>query len=152
MIATAAVRDWMTAPALTVAPSWSVRRAYDLMTELGIRHLPVVEGEKLVGILTLSDIRDARPSDATTLSIWELNYLWDKLTVERVMTPDVITTTPESCVMDAVRTMLDYKISGLPVVDSLNHVVGFLSQIDVYRLLVAAGDAVRAAQPPAASN
>src|SRR5690606_17187028 len=106
--------------------------------ELGIRHLPVVEHDKLAGILTLSDIRDAKPSDATTLSVWELNYLWDQITVDRVMTQKVVTTTPDTLVGDAVRVMLDHKFSGLPVVDASGYVIGFLSQIDIYRLLVTA--------------
>lgn len=146
-VATATVREWMTSPALTVTPSWSIRRAYDCMTEAHIRHLPVVERDRLVGILTLSDIRDARPSDATTLSIWELNYLWDQLTVEKVMTQSVITTTPETLVIDAVKTMLEHKFSGLPVVDEHHRVVGFLSQIDIYRMLVAEAERELAARP-----
>lgn len=136
-IATAVVRDWMTTPALTISPAWSIRRACDFMNELGIRHLPVVENDRLAGILTLSDIRDARPSDATSLSIWELNYLWDQLTVERVMTTGVITTTPDALVVDAARTLLEHKFSGLPVVDENRRVVGFLSQIDINRMVVA---------------
>lgn len=142
MLSAALVRDWMTSPAVTVSPTWTIRKAYELMTELGIRHLPVVSKGSLAGILTLSDIRDAKPSDATTLSIWELNYLWDQITVASVMTTHVITTTPDARVIDAVRTMLDLKCSGLPVVDSDGRVVGFLSQIDVYRLIVEASDQV----------
>lgn len=138
MLATATVREWMTSPAVTISPSWTLRRAYEHMVELGIRHLPVVENDKLAGILTLSDIRDAKPSDATTLSVWELNYLWDQITVDRVMTQKVVTTTPDTLVGDAVRVMLDHKFSGLPVVDASGYVIGFLSQIDIYRLLVTA--------------
>ena len=138
MLKTTTVRDWMTSPALTVSPSWSVRSAYDLMKELGIRHLPVVDKDKLVGILTLSDIREAQPSDATTLSAWELNYLWEKLTVERVMTSPVVTVRADERVVDAVQIMLNRKFSGLPVVDAGDHLVGFLSQIDIYRMVAAA--------------
>ncbi len=137
MLATALVKEWMTSPAVTISPTWPIRRAYESMVEMGIRHLPVVEGHALVGVVTLSDIRDAKPSDATTLSIWELNYLWDQLTVDRIMTTSVITTTPDALVIEAVQTMLDNKFSGLPVVDDAHQVVGFLSQIDIYRLLVA---------------
>lgn len=140
MLKTTTVREWMTSPALTVLPTWSVRSAYDLMKELGIRHLPVVDHDKLVGILTLSDIREAQPSDATTLSTWELNYLWDQLTVERVMTHPVVTIRPEDSIVGAIRIMLDKKFSGLPVVDENQHLVGFLSQIDVYRMIVAVAD------------
>ena len=140
MLKTAIVKEWMTSPAVTITPLYSLRRAYELMTELGIRHLPVVDKDVLVGILTLSDIRDAKPSDATTLSIWELNYLWDQLTVDRIMTRQVITASPEALVTTAVQTMLDHKFSGLPVIDSDNRVVGFLSQIDIYRLLVTSAE------------
>lgn len=140
MLKTAIVKEWMTSPAVTITPLYSLRRAYELMTELGIRHLPVVDKDVLVGILTLSDIRDAKPSDATTLSIWELNYLWDQLTVDRIMTRPVITASPEALVTTAVQTMLDHKFSGLPVIDSDNRVVGFLSQIDIYRLLVTSAE------------
>jgi acetoin utilization protein AcuB len=137
MLKTATVREWMTSPALTVSPSWSVRSAYDLMNELGIRHLPVVTQGELVGILTLSDIREAQPSDATTLSAWELNYLWEKLTVERVMTTPVVTVRADDRVVDAIQIMLDRKFSGLPVIGTDGALEGFLSQIDIYRLLVA---------------
>lgn len=138
MLATARVRNWMTSPPITIAPSLPLRTAYDMMAEFGIRHLPVVDGTFLVGILTMSDIRDAKPSDATSLSVWELTYLWDQLTVDRIMTTQVVSTPPDALVVDAVQTMLDNKFSGLPVTDDARQVVGFLSQIDVYRLLVQA--------------
>jgi acetoin utilization protein AcuB len=106
------------------------------MNELGIRHLPVVSQDKLVGILTMSDVREAQPSDATTLSAWELNYLWEKLTVERVMTSPVVTVHADDLVVDAIKIMLDRKFSGLPVVDEHENLVGFLSQIDICRMIV----------------
>jgi CBS domain-containing protein len=136
MLSTACVKNWMTTPPITIPPSLPLRTAYDMMVEMGIRHLPVVDGTFLVGILTMSDIRDAKPSDATSLSVWELTYLWDQLTVERIMTTKVVTTRPGALVVDAVETMLNNKFSGLPVVNDAHHVVGFLSQIDIYRLLV----------------
>jgi acetoin utilization protein AcuB len=136
MLVNATIRDWMTTPAVSISPAASIRSAHHLMKEFGIRHLPVVEQEHLVGILTLSDIREASPSDASSLSVWELNYLWDKLTVDRVMTTDVITAKPDWLMIEAVRTLLDKKISGLPVIDNDGYLVGIVTEVDIFRLVI----------------
>lgn len=141
MLATETVQRWMTSPAVNISPAWSVRRAHSLMQELGIRHLPVVADLKLVGIVTLSDILEAEPSDATSLSAWELNFLWDKLTVEQIMTRKVVTTRPDALIVETVQTMFDQKFSGLPVVDAEGHLVGMLSQIDIYRMVLKLSEA-----------
>jgi CBS-domain-containing membrane protein len=136
MFETITVRQWMTSPAVTITSAWSIPSAFSLMKEMGIRHLPVVDNGKLVGIVTLSDILEAEPSDATTLSVWELSYLWNKLTVETVMTRNVFTISPDAPILDAVQMLLDHKFRGLPVVDKAGELVGFLSEIDVYRLIL----------------
>jgi acetoin utilization protein AcuB len=137
MFVQATIRDWMTTPAISISPAASIRRAHHLMKEFGIRHLPVVEQEHLVGILSLGDIREASPSDATTLSVWEMNYLWDKLTVERVMTTEVITAKPDDLMIEAVRTLLNKKISSLPIVDNEGYLVGIVTEVDIFRLVIA---------------
>ncbi|MEO1286788.1 MAG: CBS domain-containing protein [Chloroflexota bacterium] len=81
-------------------------------------------------------MREASPSDATTLSIWELNYLWSQLVVEKVMTRNVYTVTPETSILDVAELMLEHKISGLPVVDSQDNLVGMITESDVFRMLV----------------
>lgn len=136
MFETIVARDWMTSPAITVKPSARISDAHFIMKERGIRRLPVVENDRLVGIITIGDVREASPSDATTLSIWELNYLWAQLTVERVMTRDIVTVKADTPMLDVAQIMLDKKISGIPVVDNENHIVGIITESDVFRMLV----------------
>jgi len=107
------VRDWMTKPVLTITPEASISNAHQMMKEHGVRRLPVVDHGRLVGIITIGDVREASPSDATTLSIWELNYLWAQLTVDKVMTHHVTTIRSDQSIIDAAQIMLDQKISGL---------------------------------------
>jgi CBS domain-containing protein len=136
MFANAKVRDWMTSQVISVAPDTSIRSAYRLMKDAGIRHLPIVADNQLVGILSSGDIREASPSDATSLSIWELNYLWDKLTVERAMTRHVLTVQEDNLIVDALRLMLDNKFSSLPVLDAHHKLVGILTETDIFRLVL----------------
>ena len=130
------VKDWMTTEVVSVAPDTPIAAAHQIMKNNGIRRLPVSEDGKLVGIITIGDVREASPSDATTLSIWELNYLWAQLTVERVMTTNLLTVTPSTPVLDAAELMLEQKVSGLPVVESDGTLVGILTESDIFRMLV----------------
>jgi CBS domain-containing protein len=130
------VREWMTKQVLTVAPHTTLRSAHQLMKENHIRRLPVMDNGKLVGIITIGDAREASPSDATTLSIWELNYLWAQLTVDKVMTQPVITISPDAPIIDGAQLMLEHKISGLPVVDNQGKLVGILTESDIFKMLV----------------
>ena len=130
------VREWMTSPALTISPASSISNAHQIMKEHGVRRLPVIENERLVGIITIGDVREASPSDATTLSIWELNYLWTQLTVEKVMSHNVVTIEADKSIIDAAELMLNMKISGLPVIDSAGDLVGMLTESDIFRMLI----------------
>ncbi len=131
------VKDWMTKKVITVAPETSLPDAHRLMKLNHIRRLPVVDKKgKLLGIVTIGDIREASPSDATTLSVWELHYLLSKLTVGKIMTPSPITIKPEASISEAAQLMLENKIGGLPVVDDDNKVVGIITESDIFRLLV----------------
>jgi CBS domain-containing protein len=94
-----------------------------------------VDDGKLVGIITRGDVRGAEPSDATTLSIYELNYLLAKLTVAKIMTTNPITVTPDTPIREAARLMLEKKIAGLPVVEGAR-VVGIITESDIFRLVV----------------
>jgi len=129
------VKDWMVAPVITVEASSPISAAHHLMKNNGIRRLPVINNNKLVGIVTIGDVREASPSDATTLSIWELNYLWAQLTAEKIMTRNVITVTSNTPILDAAEIMLEQKVSGLPVVDE-GKLVGMLTESDVFRMLI----------------
>lgn len=130
------VRDWMTKNVITTRRNTSISSAHQIMRENNIRRLPVVENDKLVGLITIGDVREASPSDATTLSIWELNYLWAQLVVEKVMTENVYTVTPDAPVLDVAELMLEHKVSGIPVVDEDNKLVGVLTESDIFRMLV----------------
>src|SRR5512145_494125 len=88
------VRELMTATPITVAPESTVVDARHLMATRRFRHLLVVEGERLVGIVTDRDIRLNLPSPATSLSVWEMNYLLSKLTVSGVMSKSVLVVDP----------------------------------------------------------
>lgn len=131
------VHNWMTSPVISVTTDTPISVAHQMMKDKRVRRLPVVERDRVVGIITLGDVREASPSDATTLSIWELNYLWSQLTVERVMTKNVVTITPDSEVYEAAQLMLDRKLSGLPVVDADKRLIGMITESDIFRMLIA---------------
>jgi CBS domain-containing protein len=130
------VSEWMSQPVQVVQPDTPVADAYNLMMQAGIRRLPVVDNDQLIGIVTLGDLREARPSPATSLSIYELNYLLAKLTVEQVMTHNPYTVTPHTPIQEAARIMLERKISGLPVVDENGQTVGIITESDIFRMLI----------------
>jgi acetoin utilization protein AcuB len=105
---------------VTISPDASFFEARALIHEKGTRHLPVVDkNNHLVGIVTDRDIREAAPSDATLLSVQELNYLLGKLKVGSIMTPKekLITITPDTIIEEAVQLMHDHKIGCLPVIE-----------------------------------
>lgn len=130
------VREWMTKNVITTRPNTPISNAHQVMRENNIRRLPVVDNNKLVGLVTIGDVREASPSDATTLSIWELNYLWAQLVIEKVMTRNIFTVTPETLILDAAELMLEHKVGGLPVVDENNALVGVITESDIFRMLV----------------
>ncbi len=136
MVENIIVRDWMTSPVISVATDTPISDAHQIMKKNNIRRLTVVEDDKLVGIVTIGDIREASPSDATTLSIWELNYLWAQLTVERVMTHQTITVTPDTAIIKAAELMLEHKINGLPVVSDDMKLMGIITAADIFRMLI----------------
>lgn len=131
------VREWMTSPVITVTPDTSISLAHKIMKDNGVRRLVVVDPEDYVkGIITIGDVREASPSDAVTLSIWELNYLWAQLTVEKIMTSPVMTVQADEPILNAAKLMLAKKVSGLPVVNAEGRLVGMLTESDIFRLVV----------------
>ena len=121
---------------VTVKPSDSFLDAMNLVRRHGIRHLPVVEGRQVVGIVTDRDIRKASASPATSLSVHELHYLLDKITVAEIMTKPVITISADATVEDAARLLLKHRIGGLPVVRN-GELVGILTETDVLEAFLA---------------
>jgi CBS domain-containing protein len=129
------VKDWMTAEPVTASPYMTLPDALQLMKEQSIRRLPVCEDGKLIGIVTRGDLRGAQPSEATSLSVFELHYLVSRITLAQIMTRHPVTVTPTTTVEEAARIMLRQKISGLPVLDDDN-LVGIITESDIFRLVV----------------
>lgn len=130
------VRDWMTPDPITITPETTLPKAHRLMMEHNIRRLPVVKNKKVIGIVTLGDVRGAEPSGATTLSIWEINYLISRLKVEEIMTPRPLTVLQDATLGEAAEMMLEHKISGLPVVKDSDQLVGIITESDIFRKVV----------------
>ena len=126
------VEQLMTRALITAAPDTSVAEARSLMARERIRHLLVLDGTKLAGIVTDRDIRLNVASPATSLSVWELNFLLAKLTVGDVMTKTVIVVDSARDARDAARIMLDHRIGALPVLDG-DQLVGILTETDLVR-------------------
>lgn len=120
---------------VTVTPQDSFRHAMTLIRQKGIRHLPVVEGTRLVGIVTDRDLRQASPSPATSLEIHELHYLLEKVKVREIMTRKVHTVAPDTPIELAARLMLEHRIGGLPVLQA-GELVGILTETDILTAFV----------------
>ena len=129
------VSDWMTRKVITVSPEDSIADAAKLTKEKGIKHLPVVHGGKLKGILSDRDIKEYVPSKATSLDVYELHYLLAKTRVKEVMKTQAYTTTPDAPIEEAAMLMLDRKIGCLPVMED-NKLVGIISDRNIFQVLV----------------
>ena len=129
------VRNWMTPNPITITPQTTLPEAKRLMDEHYVRRLPVIHKGKLVGIVTRGDIREAQASTATTLSVYELNYLLDRTPAKEFMAHDPITISPDAPIGEAARRMMQHKIGGLPVVE-YGELVGIITETDFCRLLI----------------
>ncbi len=129
------VRNIMTSPVLSVSADMPVLEAAKLMKEKRIERLPVVDGGRLLGIVTKDRVLRASPSMATSLSLHEIHYLFAKLTVKEIMQKDVVTVSPETTVENAVRLAQEKRVGCLPVVEN-NNVVGILTTNDFFYLVL----------------
>jgi len=130
------VGDRMSKPVLSVSPETQVQDALAQMRKENVSRYPVLNKKgKLVGIVSESDLLNASPSEATTLSVWEINYLLSKITVERVMSKNVITVEEDCTLEEAARLMADHRIGGLPVIRN-DSVVGIITETDLFRLFL----------------
>ncbi|HEY7250871.1 MAG TPA: CBS domain-containing protein, partial [Methylomirabilota bacterium] len=144
------VGDLMTTAAnlITVPLQTPILEARRLMLDKRIRHLLVTDADRLLGIVTDRDIRLNLPSQATSLSVWEINHLLLKLTVDEVMTRGVITVGPDRDARDAAQLMLDHSIGALPVTDG-GALMGIVTETDVLRAFVWMSGGPGSAQPVA---
>ncbi len=130
------VKNWMSKNIITVGANDSMQDAVRLLKEHGIKMMPVMKNEKLVGIITDRDLKRASASDATTLDVHELLFLVSKIKVRDIMTKDPIMIPDDFTVEETAEILLKNKISGAPVIDSEGHVVGTITQTDLFRVLI----------------
>ena len=130
------VGDRMSHHPVTTGPEMPINEALLLMKERKVRRLPVLDKRgHLVGIVSEKDLLNASPSAATTLSVWELNYLISKITVADVMTKNVITVGEFTPLEEAACIMADKKIGGLPVMRD-DRLIGIITETDMFKTFI----------------
>lgn len=127
-----AVKDFMTRKVVYISPNTTIAHAADMMHEQKLHRLPVIENDQLVGLVTEGTIAEASPSKATSLSIYEMNYLLNKTKVGDVMIRDVVTISQFASLEDATYLMLKNKIGILPVVDN-EQLYGVITDRDIFK-------------------
>ncbi|HHV71835.1 MAG TPA: CBS domain-containing protein [Clostridia bacterium] len=126
------VKMRMTPNPITVDKDVNILDALKLMQDNQIRRLPVMDNGRLVGIVTDRDLREVSPSPASTLSIFELNYLLSKTKIKDIMTKNVITISPDALIEEAASLMREHTIGGLPVVDDNGKLVGIITETNIF--------------------
>jgi acetoin utilization protein AcuB len=126
----------MTKNPVTIQVGASIAELSTLMKENKLKKVPVLDGEKLVGIVTDKDVDRVSPSGATLLSVFEISALLAKTTVKDAMTKDVVTCTPDTYIEDAAILMRQNKINALVVVED-EKVVGIITESDMLSSLIA---------------
>jgi acetoin utilization protein AcuB len=130
------VGERMSKPVITIRPEVPIQEALNLMHKEHVRRFPVIDHHgRMIGLVSESDLMNASPSEATSLSVWELNYLISKITVERVMTRKIITTTEDIPLEEAARIMADNNIGSLPVLRG-ESVVGIITETDLFKIFL----------------
>jgi acetoin utilization protein AcuB len=132
----------MTPQPTTVNEDTSIIEAAELMKERQFRRFPVLRGDELVGIVTDRDLRSAAPSQVISFDAEErtlmpdLHDLLAQVKVGEIMSTDVVAVDPEQTIVTAALLMLKHRISGLPVVDSKDELVGIITEGDIFKVLV----------------
>ncbi|HEX7619807.1 MAG TPA: CBS domain-containing protein [Anaerolineales bacterium] len=125
----------MSHPVITVQPDIQITKAHELMAHEKIRQMPVVKNGKLVGIVSENDILKAYPSSVTSLAVWEIASLLEKIKVREVMVKDVRTVQEDTLIEEAARIMADTEISSLPVIRD-KELVGIITQTDLFDIML----------------
>jgi len=129
------VGDRMSHPVITVTPDMAIHDVLAMFKQEHIRRAPVIKNGKLVGIASETDLLNASPSDVSSLSIWEMNYLLSKITIKTVMNKKVITVDEDTPIEEAARIMADNKIGGLPVLKK-GRVTGMITETDLFKIFL----------------
>ncbi|MCR4856115.1 MAG: CBS domain-containing protein [Erysipelotrichaceae bacterium] len=131
------VKDNMVSSPVTLGPDQSVSEAVDIMSENDLHRLPVVdENGKLLGLVTETVITSNTPNNASSLSVFELNYLLNKLTIKDIMIKDVITIGKDALLEEAATLMRKNDIGCLPVVDDENRLIGIITHNDIFTAFI----------------
>ncbi len=131
------VKDNMVPSPITIGPNQSVSEAIDIMSENKLHRLPVVDGSnKLVGLVTEGLIASNTPNSSTSLSVFELNYLLNKLTIKDIMIRDVITIDKEALLEEAATLLRKNDIGCLPVVDENKKLIGIITHNDIFTAFI----------------
>ena len=130
------VSQWMTKTVVTIKPHDTVRHARELLSKHRINQLPVVVNDKLVGIVTDRDIRDAYPSSLRLLRGKDIDDFADTHIIEEVMTYDVIAVNPQTPLREAAHRLRRQRLGALPVVDQ-EKLVGIITRSDLLDALLA---------------
>lgn len=130
------VQDWMSKNVITIEVDKSMEDAVKLLKKHDIKMLPVMKKGKLTGIVTDRDLKRAQASDATSLDIHELLYLLSTIKIGHVMSKNPITIPIDFTIEETADILLKNKISGAPVVDSKENIVGAITQNDLFRALI----------------
>lgn len=128
------IKDSMTTPVISISSEAGLSEARKIMTESKVRRLPVVDNGELVGIVSFTDVLEAKLAASTTMNVWELSQLVLDMKVKDVMAADIQTIDQNETIADAARMMLEQKISGLPVTEN-GDLVGMITESDLFRLL-----------------
>lgn len=130
------VKHYMTKDVYTVTSDVKITDAVDIMEEHDFHRLPVVEDNKFIGLLTEELIAESSPSKVTSLSIYEMNYLFDRVLVEDLMKKDVLTISEDIHIEEAALLMADKDITVLPVINDKNEVIGIITHKDIFKALI----------------
>ncbi len=130
------VKNWMNKPAITIDKLSSMHDAMTLMKKHQITLLPVMDKQRLVGVLTDRDLKKASASDATTLEMHELLYLLSSIKVKDIMSSKPISVPPDFTIEETAELLLANKISGVPVVDNDGNVVGVITHTDLFKVII----------------
>ena len=131
------VHERMTRNPITIHPDTPVSEALRMMRENHVRRFPVIDKKsaELVGIVTEKELLYASPSPATSLSMHEIHYLLSKLTVERIMTTDVVTVAEDTAIEEAALLMVDNEVGALPVMRG-QELVGIITETDLFKTFI----------------
>ena len=137
------VKYWISKPVITIDINNSMNDAINLLKKHNIRTLPVMKNDKLVGIVTDRDLKRASASDATSLEIHELLYLISSIKIKDIMTKDLITVPLDYTIEETAETLLKHKISGVPIIDHEDDLIGIITKSDIFRIIISLTGAER---------